>query len=144
LSTTGKIHYRNDTGKILRRRGGEEIRPLADFWTVEYEPTNLGLTILEDNTSPIVPIVGADIVTSGTPQQILLPPPTLHPYYIEVTVQAASDGASIDLGFNKESDPTSKIDALTSFHQVVDTRKVFCLWLSGSGLARVVFKEVLA
>jgi hypothetical protein len=143
LSVTGKIHYANKTGKILRRRGGEEIRPLADFWTTEYEPTNLGLTILEDNTAPVVPIVGADIVASGAPQQVLLPPPMLHPYYLEVTVQAASDGAAIKLGFNRSSDPTSQIDALTSFCQVIDTRKVFCLWLSGSGLARVIFKEVI-
>ena len=143
MSTIGKIHYINNTGKILRRRGGEEIRPLADFWANEYEPSNLGLTILEDNTYPIVPIVGAELVTSGTPQQLLVPPPTLHPYCIEVTVQAASNGATINLGFNKQTDSTSKIDALTSFCQVIDTRRVFCLWLSGSGLARIIFKEVM-
>jgi hypothetical protein len=61
---------------------------------------------------------------------------------MEVTAQAVSGGAAIRLGFNREADPTSPVDSFTSYRETVDTRRVYCLWLSGSGTARVIFKEV--
>ena len=136
-----KIHYRNDTGKVLRDRGGREIRPLDDFWSDEYEPAELGLTILEDLTAPIVS--SEEIPVSSTPIQIDIPTPTLHPYLIETTVQAVSSGARIEVGFNRATDDTGPVDSLTQYCERIDTRRAYCLWLSGSGTARVIFKEVL-
>ena len=138
-----QIHYRNDTGQILRGRGGGEIRPLADFWTPDYEDPALGLTILEDNTPPVVRNESGNITLTSTPQKVDIPSPLRDPSIMEVTVQA-EDGARIELGFNRESDPTAPVDSITKYCERVDTKLADCLWLSGSGVARVIFKEVLS
>lgn len=136
-----QIHYVNDTGRVLRRRSGEEIRPYAGFWTHEYETPDSGFTILEDNTPPVVQSL--EIAVSGTPTQVLIPGPK-NSCYMEVTVQAKTDGSALELGFNRPGDPTAPVDAITRYCETVDTRRAYCLWLSGAGVARVIFKEVLA
>ena len=136
-----RIHYVNDTGRVLRRRGGEEIRPFADFWTHEYEASDSGFTILEDNTPSVVQSL--EIAVSGTPTQVLIPGPK-NSCYVETTVQAKTDGSAIELGFNRSGDPTAPVDAITRYCETIDTRRAYCLWLSGAGVARVIFKEVLA
>jgi len=137
-----QIHYRNDTGLILRGRGGREIRPLESFWTPDYEDPALELTILEDNTPPIVR-ASSEVSVTATPQQVLIPSPQRAAALIEITVQAVTDGARIEVGFNREADPTAPVDAITRYCERVDTRRAYCLWLSGTGTARVIFKEVL-
>jgi len=133
------IHYRNDTGRILKGRRGGEIRPFADFWTPDYEDPELGLTILEDNTPPVIR-QSLEIAVTSTPQQVLIPWPR-ESDLMEVTVQAVSDASRIEVGFNREADPTGTVDAITRYCERVNTRRAYCLWLSGTGAARVIFKE---
>jgi hypothetical protein len=138
---TQEIHYVNNSGATLRRRGGEEIRPLAGFWTSEYEPGDGGFTVLEDNTLPVVR-GSLELAVTATPQQVLIPGPR-NSLFMEVTVQAVTDGGRVEVGFNRETDPTAPVDGVTRYCETVDTRKAYCLWLSGTGTARVIFKELL-
>ncbi|MDR2528685.1 MAG: hypothetical protein LBD04_06680 [Synergistaceae bacterium] len=135
-----RIHYINETGRILRRRGGFEVRPLADFWTRDYEASDSGFTLLEDNTPSVAQ--SFEIAVTGAPTRVLIPEPK-NSRYMEVTVQAKTDGSAIELGFNRASDPTAPVDAITLYRETVDTRRAYCLWLSGAGVARVIFKELL-
>jgi hypothetical protein len=139
----GLIHYRNDTGAIVRGRNGAEIRPGADFWTSEYEPSEYELTILEDNMPPVIPAVSMDVGLTGTPHEILVPSPKHHPHLMEVCVQIISDGAECLLRFNKNNAPSAPVDGFTTYAERVDTRLVRSLFVSGSGVARVIFKEVI-
>jgi hypothetical protein len=138
---TGKIHYKNETGTVLRKRGGEEVLPFADFWALEYEASDSGFTILEDNTPPVVR-QSLNIELTGSPQRILIPGPT-HSGVMEITIQAIGDETAVEVGFNRETDPTAPVDSYTRYCERVDTRIAYCLWLSGNGVARVIFKEVL-
>jgi hypothetical protein len=134
--------YRNETGKVLRRRGGEEVRPHEEFWADEYEPTDLGLTVVEDKTQTVVmDTIEHDL--DFEPYRIDIPRPNLHPYLTEVLVRQMTSGETLNLGFNKPSDETAALDALMVYNEQVDTRKAYCLYLSGTGTARVIFKEVL-
>jgi hypothetical protein len=137
-----KILYRNETGKVLRRRGGEEVRPHEEFWADEYEPTDLGLTVAEDNTQTVV-MDTIERVLDDTPYKIDIPRPNYHPYLTEVLVRQMTSGQTLNLGFNKPSDETAALDELMAYNEYVDTRKAYCLYLSGSGTAKVIFKEVL-
>jgi hypothetical protein len=139
---SGKIRYRNETGVVVTRRGGETVRPLGEFWTPDYEPPEIGLTIVEDFTPPIVRDTVEQTLT-GTPVRVDIPSPRLHPYLIEALVRSASEGTTINLGFNRVGDETATIDDDVAYNECVDTRRVYCLWLSGTGTARVIFKEVL-
>lgn len=136
-----QVHYKNNTGNILQRRSGEEIRPGAEFLSHEYESSDLRLTILED-TLPSIVRDSQSVSVTTTPQKIDIPGPA-RSVYMEVTIQAVSDGARIEVGFNRPDDPTAPVDAFTRYNERVDTRLAHCLWLSGSGTARVIFKEVL-
>lgn len=137
-----KVQYKNESGKVLRRRGGEEIRPGDSFWSSYYEPSDLELTIVEDHM-PSVVRDSQEITVSSAAQEVAIPGP-LRSVYMEVTVQAVSDGARIEVGFNRASDPTAPVDTFTRYNERVDTRWAHSLWLSGSGTARVIFKEVLS
>jgi hypothetical protein len=141
MNNPGKIRYKNNSGTALRRRGGEEVPPLADFWTSEYEAGGSGFTLLTDNTAPVVR-QSLHVPLTGEPQQILIPEPE-YSGKMEVTVQAIGDGASVEVGFNRKTDPTAPVDSYTRYCERVDTRRAYCLWLSGAGVARVIFKEVL-
>ena len=89
MSNPGKIHYKNESGTVLRKRGGEEVFPLADFWALEYEASDSGFTILEDNTSPVVR-QSLNVELTGSPQRILIPEPA-HSDVMEITIQAIGD-----------------------------------------------------
>jgi hypothetical protein len=142
--TTGKIHYKNETGYVLRRRGGEEVRPLNDFWTSEYERSDSGFTILEDLTEPVIPVTGQEIALTSEPQEIPLPTPKRDPYSLEVVVHVLNSESSAVMSFNRPGDPTAPVDIYTNYCERIDTRRVRALWLSGTGSARVIFKEVLS
>jgi hypothetical protein len=137
-----RILYRNETGRVVRRRDGGEVRPLDEFWTDEYEPDSLGLTIVEDRTSSVV-MDTIEHTLDSTPYKISIPRPNLHPYLTEILVRQLESGEILDLGFNKATDETASIDEAMAYNERVDTRKAHCLYLSGSGTARVIFKEVL-
>ena len=138
------VHYKNETDNVLIGRKGRVIRPLDDFWTLDYEDPALGLTMLEDNTPSVVRDESCEIVVTEMLQQVHIPFPKRDPFSIEVTVQAVTSGARIDLRFNRQDDKTAPVDQYTSYCERVDTRRVYCLWLSGTGTARVIFKEVLS
>lgn len=136
-----QVLYKNETGFAKRRRGGEEVRPGESFQSTHYEPADAGFTIIEDNLPPVVRS-SEEVAATSTPQKVDIPGP-LRSVFMEVTVQAVSDGARIEVGFNRPDDPTAPVDTFTKYNERVDTRRAWCLYLSGSGTARVIFKEVL-
>lgn len=136
-----QVQYKNESGKVLHRRGGEDIRPGDSFWSHYYEAADSGFTVIEDNLPPVVRF-SEEFSAGSTPRQIDIPGPK-RGTMIEVTVQAVSDGAAIELGFNRSGDPTAPVDAATRYYKCVDTRMVRNLQIFGAGTVRVILSEVI-
>ena len=139
---TGEIHYLNETGKILRNRAGVEIRPGEDFWATGYEPNDLGLTILEDNTSDIILKI-EELTLDATQVEVEIPVPTIHAFLVEVLVYQSEETGTVLVRFNKESNQAMPVDASIIYNEYVDTRKARSLFISGTGKAKIIFKDVL-